>query len=133
MKKIFQLLLLISFSNFLVSCDPSQHISFINKTDSDVKIKINLDPKVKDFELYQNTENDSIVYNLKKNDTATIYYGIGTWSTNETAKFANSINDFEIETKDTKTMYKSKKAIKDILDKNIKGILVKSLIEIKIE
>lgn len=133
MKKIFQLLLLIFFSNFLVSCDPSQHISFINKTDSDVKIKITLDPKVKDSELYQNTENDSIVYNLKKSDTAIVYCGIGTWSTNETAKFANSINNLEIDTKDTKTIYKSKKAIKGIFDKNIRGILVKSLIEISIE
>jgi len=133
MKNLLRLLLLIFFSNVLISCDPSQHISFINKTDSDVKIKINLDSKVKDFELYQNAENDSIVYNLKKNEIATIYYGIGTWSTKETAKFANSINNLEIETKDVKFIYKSKKAIKDVLDKNIKGILVKSLIEIKIE
>lgn len=133
MKNLLRLLLLIFFSNALISCDPSQHISFINKTDSDVKIKINLDPKVKDIQLYQNAENDSIVYNLKKSDTATIYCGIGTWSTNETVKFANSINNLEIETKDTKTIYKSKKAIKDILDKNIKGVLVKSLIEINIE
>jgi len=133
MKNLLRLLLLIFFSNFLVSCDPSQHISFINKTDSDVKIKINLDPKVKDIQLYQNAENDSIVYNLKKNDTAIIYCGIGTWSTNETAKFANSINNLEIETKDTKTIYKSKKSIKDILDKNVQGVLVKSLIKINIE
>ena len=133
MKNLLRLLLLIFFSNVLISCDPSQHISFINKTDSDVKIKINLDPKVKDIQLYQNAENDSIVYNLKKSDTATLYCGIGTWSTNETVKFANSIKNIEIDTKDTKTIYKSKKAIKDILDKNIQGILVKSLIEINIE
>lgn len=133
MKKIFRLLLLIFFSNILTSCDPSQHIAFINKTDSDVKIRFNLNSKIEDFELSQITKSDSIVYNLKKNDTATIYYGIGTWSTNETAKFANSINNLEIETKDVKFIYKSKKAIKDILDKNIKGILVKNLIEIKVE
>ena len=133
MKKIFQLLLLIFFSNILVSCDPSRHISFVNKTDSDVKIKINLVPKVKDFGLYEKAINDSIVYNLKKNDLATIYCGIGTWTNDQTTKFANSVNTIEIDTKDTKTIYKSKKAIKNILNKNIKGILVKSLLEIKIE
>lgn len=133
MKNIFRLLILILVSNFLVSCDPSRHISLINKTDSNVKIKINLVHKAKDFQFYEKALNDSIVYNLKKNDTAILYCGIGTWTNDQTTKFANSVTTVEIDTKDTKTIYKSKKSIKDILDKNIKGVFVKSLIEIKIE
>lgn len=133
MKNIFRLLILILVSNFLVSCDPSRHISLINKTDSDVKIKINLVPKAKDFQFYEKALNDSIVYKLKKNDTAILYCGIGTWTNDQTTKFANSVTTVEIDTKDAKTIYKSKKSIKDILDKNIKGVFVKSLIEIKIE
>lgn len=118
---------------FLVSCDPAHDISFINKTDSSIKVKINLNPKVEHYRLKEVSTGDSIVFNLKRKDTAGINFEIGSWSDSEIAELTNSINNIEFETKDTKTVYKSKKAMKNILENNKHGFWFKTKIEIGIE
>jgi hypothetical protein len=118
---------------FLISCDPIHNIDFINKTDSDIKVKINLNPKVENYYLKNVSTGDSIIFNLNRKDTADIYFGIGTWSDSEIDELTNSINNIEIETKDIKTIYKSKKAMINIFENNKHGFLFKTNIEIGIE
>lgn len=118
---------------FLISCDPIHNIDFINKTDSDIKVKINLNPKVENYYLKNVSTGDSIIFNLNRKDTADIYFGIGTWSDSEINELTNSINNIEIETKDIKTIYKSKKAMINIFENNKHGFLFNTNIEIGIE
>lgn len=118
---------------FLISCDPIHNIDFINKTDSDIKVKINLNPKVENYYLKNVSTGDSIIFNLNRKDTAEIYFGIGTWSDSEIDKLTNSINNIEIDTKDIKTIYKSKKAMINIFENNKHGFMFKTNIEIGIE
>ncbi len=133
MKNIIRLFTLTFLLSFLVSCDPAHNIDFINKSDSNVKVKITLNPKVENYRLKEVSSGDSIVFNLKQKDTANIYFGIGTWSDGEIEELTNSINNIEIETKDIKTLYKTNKAMKNILKKNTHGFWFKTLVEIKIE
>lgn len=133
MKNIIRLFTLTLLLSFLVSCDPAHNIDFINKSDSNVKVKITLNPKVENYRLKEVSSGDSIVFNLKQKDTANIYFGIGTWSDGEIEELINSINNIEIETKDIKTLYKTKKAMKNILEKNTHGFWFKTLVEINIE
>ncbi len=133
MKNIIKFSILTFFLSFLVSCDPAQTISFINKTDSSIKVKINLNPKVEHYRLKEVSTGDSIIFNLKRKDTANIYFGIGTWSDSEIDELTNSINNIEFETKDIKTIYKSKKAMRTILENNKHGFWIKNDIEIGIE
>ena len=133
MKNIIKLFTLTFLLCFLVSCDPVHTIDFINKTDSNVKVKINLNPKVENYRLKEVSSGDSIVFNLKQKDSANIYFGIGTWSEGQIEELTNSISNIEIETKDIKTVYKTKKAIKNILENNTHGFWFKTLVEINIE
>lgn len=133
MKNTTKLCTLTFLLSFLVSCDPVHTIDFINKTDANVKVKINLNPKVENYDLKQVSSGDSIVFNLKQKDTANLYFGIGTWSESQIEELTNSISTIEIETKDIKTTYKSKKAMNTMLEKNTHGFLFKTLVEINIE
>ncbi|MCK8142971.1 hypothetical protein MW871_15965 [Flavobacterium sp. I-SCBP12n] len=133
MKLIIKLFYLTFIANILISCDPSYNIDFINKTDYNAKVKINLIPKIEEYRLREISTNDSIVFNLKPKDTANIYFGIGTWSKDKIEKLSNSIDNIEIETKDVKTIYKSKKAMRKLLETDIQGLWFKTLIEIDVE
>lgn len=133
MKNIIKFSTLTFFLSLLISCDPAHNIYFINKTDSPIKVKINLNPKVEHYRLKEVSTGDSIIFNLERKDTADIYFGIGTWSDSEIDELTNSINNIEFETKDIKTIYKSKKAMNNILENNKHGFWVKTNIEIGIE
>ena len=133
MKTFYRLFILLFFSFLFVSCDPAQNMHFINKTDSDAKVKIVLNPKFENYRLKELAKNDSIVFNIKEKDTANIYFGIGTWSDSEINEVTNSIENIEVESKDIKTMYKSKKSITEILKDNRKGFWWHTDIEIEIK
>lgn len=62
-----------------------------------------------------------------------ISFGIGNWSNNKIQATTNSIKTIEIETKDIKTIYKSKEVIHSILEKNVHGIISKGFIKINVE
>ena len=85
------------------------------------------------YQLEEISKGDSIIFNIKPKDTADIYFGIGDWSGNEIEKVLKSIKSIEIETNDIKTLYKTKKSMKKILENNKKGIFFKTRIEIEIE
>jgi len=132
MKTSFKFLFLLLFFILFTSCDPSHDIFFKNKTASNVKVKINIEPKAID-DLKSIATNDSIVFNLAKDSTAMISFGIGNWSAKEIEIATNSIKGIEIETSDSRTIYKTKKAIHSVLDKNVHGIVFKGVIEINID
>ncbi|WP_445452914.1 hypothetical protein [Flavobacterium sp. 25HG05S-40] len=117
----------------LFSCDPPHNIDFINRTDSEAKIRIKINSKTKNVVFRGTHPEDSIVFNLKPKDTANIYFGIGTWSDSEINEVANSIENIEVESKDIKTMYKSKKSIIEFLKDNRKGFWWHNDIEIEIK
>ena len=76
---------------------------------------------------------DSAVFKLEAKDTATISFGIGTWSDKEIDEVLKSINDIEIETSDLHITYKSKAAMKNLFKENTKGVWLKTdiIIELK--
>lgn len=127
------ILLILFLTNFLVSCDPTHNIDFVNKSNSDAKVKINLISKNENYDLIQNAIGDSIVINLKKDSIANIYFGIGIWDKDEIIELTKSIKSIEIETKDVKTIYKSQNSMNEILNKNIEGIFMKTVIQIEIK
>lgn len=128
--KIFQLTFLLVF---LVSCDPSHDIEFTNNTNSVAKIKFKLNPTFKNYRLSESITGDSIVFNLKPKDTANLYFGIGVWDDKEIDELCNSIISLEIENNDLKTIYKSKRTIKNILKNNQEGFWWKTKIAIEVE
>ena len=117
----------------LFSCDPVHDIDFINQTDSEAKIRIKINSKTKNVVFKGTHSGDSIVFNLKPKDTANIYFGIGTWSDSEINEVTNSIDNIEVESKDIKTTYKSKKSITAFLKDNRKGFWGHTDIEIEIK
>lgn len=133
MKNIGKLVILSCVLITLVSCDPPHNIDFINKSSSNVKVKINLNPKVENYRLKEISTNDSILFNIKPSDTATIYFGIGTWDENEIDELVNSIDNIIIETSEVLTVYKTKSAVKKILERNQEGFWWKTKIIIDIE
>jgi hypothetical protein len=133
MKNILNLLFLIFFLQLFISCDPPHYIDFINKTDSNVKIKLNLKTEFENYDLERISSGDSVVFNLKQKDTANLDFGIGTWSDKEIEELTKSIKNIEIETVDKKTIYKSEKSIKKILQSNRHGFWFKTKIEIDVE
>lgn len=133
MKKIFKFLLLSFFAVILLSCDPPHNIYFINKTNSNIRVKFELDPKVKNNSLKRISTNDSIVFDIKKNEKAQIYFGIGTWDGNEIDELVKSIDNISIETNEIKTIYKTKNSMKRILENNKEGFWWKTRIEIDVE
>jgi hypothetical protein len=118
---------------FLVSCDPAHDIEFTNNTNSVAKIKFKLNPKFKNYRLSESIKGDSIVFNLKPKDTANLYFGIGVWDDEEIDQLCNSIISLEIENNDLKTIYKSKRTIKNILKNNQEGFWWKTRITIGVE
>lgn len=133
MKKISKKFLFFLFVISLIGCDPVHNLNFINTTEANAKVKINLKPETEGYKLRSISIGDSIVFNLKQKDTASIYYGIGTWSDKDIDHFANSIKNIEIETSEIKTIYKTKKSIKNILKNNIEGFWFKTDIIVEIE
>lgn len=133
MRNIQKLLPLSFLMLFLVGCDPPHDIDFVNLTDAEAKIKIKINPKIEPNPFRENLESDSIVFNLKPKDTASIYFGIGTWSDREVNEVVKSIETIEVETKNIKTIYKTKESISDILKENQKGLWWKTKIEIGIK
>lgn len=133
MKNIVKLFFLVSLLVLFTSCDPSHDIFFKNKTASNVKVKINLEPKAEMEDLKGIQTRDSIVFILKKDSIGHISFGIGNWSEKQLNLVTKSIKTMEIETSDIKTVYKSKKAIFSVLKENVHGGLNKTDIEINIE
>lgn len=127
-----KMVLLFVMANLLMGCDPIHYIEFVNNSNSAAKVKLYLDPKVENYDLKYSSEGDSIVFELKQKDTTRIDFGIGQWSDKEIETISKSIKSIEIETKDMKTFYKTKNAIKNILKENVAGIVVQSKIEIEI-
>lgn len=133
MRSFLKLLPLIFFIFIFTSCDPGQEINFVNKTDSDLTVKIILKPNAQNYRLERAAIKDSIVFDIKRDSIANIGFGIGVWSGKDIFDFVKSTKRIEFETKDIKTVYKSEKAIEDILSNNVKGVFVKNLIEIEIK
>nr|WP_294788507.1 hypothetical protein [uncultured Flavobacterium sp.] len=121
---------------FLTSCDPSQSILFTNKGESVVKVKLIINSKIKNEQLDEMKKGDSIVFNLIPHNpdekSGYIYFGRGRWNDEEIIKVTKSIKSIEIENDNYKTVYKSQKAIFELLKNNYKGIIMKSL-NIKIQ
>jgi len=133
MKTFYRLFILLFFSFLFVSCDPAQNMHFINKTDSDAKVKIVLNPKFENYRLKELAKNDSIVFNIKEKDTANIYFGVGTWDGKEVEVVVNSIRNLSIETSEVITIYKSKEAIEKFFEKGKEGFWWKTRIVVEIE
>lgn len=133
MRNFLKLLPLSFLLMILLSCDPPHDIDFINRTDSEAKIRIKINSKTENVVFRGTHLGDSIVFNLKPKDTANIYFGIGTWSDSEINEVTNSIENIEVESKDIKTMYKSKKSITEFLKDNRKGFWWHTNIEIEIK
>jgi hypothetical protein len=133
MKSRFIKILILFLTSFLVSCDPIHNIDFVNKSNSEAKVKINLISKNENYDLKQNAIGDSIVFNLKKDSIANIYFGIGSWDKKEINELTKSIKSIEIETKDVTTIYKSQNSMNEILINNIEGIFMKTVIKIEIK
>lgn len=135
MRKISFLLLLI-LGLTLTSCDPSQGILFTNKGESKVKVKLIINSKVKNDQLDEMKKGDSIVFNLiphnREERLGYIYFGRGRWNDEEIIKVSKSIKSIEIENDNYKIIYKSQKAVNNLLKNNYKGIIMKSL-NIKIQ
>ncbi|WP_433833450.1 hypothetical protein [Flavobacterium anhuiense] len=133
-KTSFLLLLILGLT--LTSCDPSQGILFTNKGESNVKVKLIINSKVKNDQLDEMKKGDSIVFNLIPHNheerLGYIYFGRGRWNDEEIIKVSKSIKSIEIENDNYKIAYKSQKAINNLLKNNYKGIIMKSL-NIKIQ
>lgn len=121
------------FFVIVTSCDPPHYIDFVNNTKSNAKVKLNIDNKTESHGLRSIANGDSIVFNLKPKDTASIHFGIGTWSTDEIDAVANSIKNIKIETENITTIYKTKSSIKNILENNKDGFFTHLRIEIQIK
>ena len=133
MKNTSKLLFLLVIITLTTSCDPPHYINFINNSNSAAKVKLNLNTKIKNYDLGKIATQDSIVFNLKLNDTANINFGIGDWSDNEIEILTKSIKSIEIETREIKTIYKTESSIKDLLSKNRHGFGFKTVIKIGIK
>lgn len=133
-KTSFLLLLILGLT--LTSCDPSQGILFTNKSESNVKVKLIINSKFKNEQLDEMKKGDSIVFNLIPHNheerLGYIYFGRGRWNDQEIIKVTKSIRSIEIENDNYKIVYKSPKAISDLLKNNYKGLIMKSL-NIKID
>ncbi|AYN02750.1 hypothetical protein [Flavobacterium sp. 140616W15] len=128
-------IILLFFCLLLTSCDPIRNLNFINKTDSDVKIKINLNPEAKSYTssvIKDKSNGDSIVFNLKQKNTVKISFGAGVWSDPIIDDFSNSVNTIEFDTKNIKTIYKTPESVKKLLKDNKHGFLHKHRVDIDI-
>lgn len=135
MKKVnFLFLVLTAF--IVTSCDPSQGISFTNKGESNVKVKLIINSKVKNYQIDKMKKGDSIVFNLIPHNPdekqGYIYFGKGRWDDEQIIEISKSIKSIEIENDNYKIAYKSPQAINDLLKENHNGIIMKSL-NIKID
>jgi hypothetical protein len=128
-------LILFFFCFLLTSCDPVRNITFMNKTSSDVKVKIHLNPEVENYTsniLKSKSNGDSIVFNLKQKNTVKISFGAGVWSDPIIDEFSNSIYNIELDTKDVKTIYKTPESVKKLLKDNKHGFLQKYQVDVGI-
>lgn len=135
MRKLYFILLFFCCI-FLTSCDPSQGILFTNKSESNVKVKLIINPQVKNEQLDEMKKGDSIVFNLIPHNPEErlghIYFGKGRWNDENIREISKSIRSIAIENDNYKIIYKSQSAINHLLKENYKGIIMKSL-NIKID
>lgn len=133
-KTSFLFLLILGIT--LTSCDPSQGILFTNKGESNAKVKLIINSEVKNDQLDKMKKGDSIVFNLVPHNPEEkeghIYFGRGRWNDENINEISKSIKSIEIENSNYKIVYKSQKAIQNLLKDNYKGIIMKSL-NIKID
>jgi hypothetical protein len=135
MKKVNFLFLFLTVF-LLISCDPSQGILFTNKGESNVKVKLIINSKVKNDPIDEMKKGDSIVFNLiphnPEEKLGHIYFGRGRWDDEKITEISKSIKSIEIENDNYKIVYKSQQAINNLLNENYNGIIMKSL-NIKID
>ncbi|UPZ15925.1 hypothetical protein [Flavobacterium humidisoli] len=109
---------------------------FTNKGKSNVKVKLIINPKVKNDKLDEMKKGDSIVFNLipynPEEKLGHIYFGRGRWNDENIREISRSIRSIQIENANYKIIYKSQTAINRLLKENYKGIIMKSL-NIKID
>ncbi|GGF23589.1 hypothetical protein [Flavobacterium limi] len=135
-KNINKNIVLLLIVMLCLSCDPPHSIEFINNADSELKIKFKIDSTVTTYDLdyAENKKGDSIVFNIKEKDTASLDFGIGTWSESEIRRQVNSFNTLEIENSDFKKTLKSKREMEKFLIENREdgiGWKTKIIIEVK--
>lgn len=130
MKKVTLLFLFIS-AFVLTSCDPSQGILFTNKGESNVKVKLIINPQLKNEKLNEMKKGDSIVFNLIPNNpeekSGYIYFGRGRWNDENISEISKSIRSIQIENDNYKIVFKSQQTMHKLLKENYKGIIMKSL------
>ena len=120
------------------SCDPGHSIVITNNSENKVKVKIVVDKskfgntsKISSG-LEEITKGDSIVIDLKPEESFDIYFGMGTWEENDIDSIVSYIKTFQVETIDKTIIYKSKKANKQLLQ-NREGFPLKTKIKVDIE
>lgn len=126
-------LCLIAF--ILISCDPTHYINFVNETKTDIKVKFKLTESEKNYshKISEVVSGDSIVFIVKQDSLYNLHFGIGNWSESTIDKFVNTLKYLEIDKGEVKTIYKTQKAIKNLLMENRSGFFFKTKIEIKLK
>ena len=147
MKRAFTFLTIAFGIQLLFSCDPAQTIQITNASESDVRIIFKLDTTIKNGDLahalesfqrnhMEGASNDSIVLKIKPNqghNYAALHFGMGVWDEDNVNGLVNSLKYIEIETQDIITIYKSKSAMKKLLEDNKEGFIWKPTIELSIK
>jgi hypothetical protein len=117
MKKV---ILFSFFITALSSCDPPHDIHFANSAEEDIKLKIVLGEKTIEFG-DKIPNGDSIVFNIKKGEIKTLYFGIGTWSEEEVKQVSREIKTLVMSTDGIKITYNGSNSIENLLMNNRKG------------
>ena len=114
-------LLYLSMILTFCSCDQTHSLYFINKTNCMSKVKIVLDNKCNSYYLKKLAKGDSIIFNLKQNDSADIYFHIGNWSDEEIGRLVNCVQSIEVECGRIKKKYNSKSSLTRLFENKIDG------------
>ena len=108
----------------LIGCDPGHNLVFVNKTKSDVfvKIKTHADSMGIYEEQLKNplVKLDSVIV-IKTKSSYEIPYGIGTWHNEEMEAFSNYVKEIRIESKEKTVIYNSGLQIEELLKDNRKA------------
>lgn len=133
-KKSYILFIIGILSFLLIGCDPPHYINFVNNTSDDVRIKIKIDSKNNVYFIEgEGMNGDSIILELKENESEELHFGIGNWSDDEINQATKTIKKLEIETSYYTMIYKDYKSIQKLLKKNRSGIIKGSEIKIEIK
>ncbi|WP_298901487.1 hypothetical protein [uncultured Psychroserpens sp.] len=118
---LFRSVMVVLIFVLLSSCDPPHNIFLINTTESEAKISFHFNETFENRLLKDDVTGDSLIVYLKPNETYDMDFGIGTWSDDEVNTLVKSIRSLEIETIDTKSIYKTEKAMRSLFVNNRTG------------